>query len=148
MRPPAGTCTASCSPRASATTWPGSSTPSCCGRTGRSFAARWTPGCGTTASTGSRSGTPPARTPRPGDRVAAADSLADRAAVPEGGTMTEFTAAQSAQAGRAGGQIQRGNKWWTLVAVCLGTFMLLLDITIVNVALPDIQRALNSTFAD
>jgi MFS family permease len=37
--------------------------------------------------------------------------------------------------------------WWTLVAVCLGTFMLL-DITIVNVALPDIQRALNSSFSD
>ena len=35
---------------------------------------------------------------------------------------------------------QRGNKWWTLVAVVLGTFMLLLDITIVNVALPDIQQ--------
>jgi MFS family permease len=34
-----------------------------------------------------------------------------------------------------------------LVAVCLGTFMLL-DITIVNVALPDIQRALNSSFSD
>ena len=30
-------------------------------------------------------------------------------------------------------------KWWTLVAVCTGTFMLLLDITVVNVALPDIQ---------
>jgi EmrB/QacA subfamily drug resistance transporter len=43
---------------------------------------------------------------------------------------------------------RRGNKWWTLVAVCLGTFMLLLDITIVNVALPDIQRALNSSFSD
>ncbi|HSZ41155.1 MAG TPA: MFS transporter [Trebonia sp.] len=43
---------------------------------------------------------------------------------------------------------QRGTKWWTLVAVCLGTFMLLLDITIVNVALPDIQRALNSSFSD
>ena len=43
---------------------------------------------------------------------------------------------------------QRGNKWWTLVAVCLGTFMLLLDITIVNVALPDVQRALQSSFAD
>src|SRR4029077_4600893 len=43
---------------------------------------------------------------------------------------------------------QRGDKWWTLVAVCLGTFMLLLDITIVNVALPDIQRALHSSFAD
>jgi EmrB/QacA subfamily drug resistance transporter len=50
----------------------------------------------------------------------------------------------------AGGQdpTQRGTKWWTLVAVSLGTFMLLLDITIVNVALPDIQRALTSSFAD
>ena len=53
------------------------------------------------------------------------------------------------QPGRADGQepVQRGNKWWTLVAVCLGTFMLLLDITIVNVALPDIQQALHSSFS-
>jgi EmrB/QacA subfamily drug resistance transporter len=43
---------------------------------------------------------------------------------------------------------ERGNKWWTLVAVCLGTFMLLLDITIVTVALPDIQQALHSSFSD
>ena len=41
-----------------------------------------------------------------------------------------------------------GNKWWTLVAVCLGTFMLLLDVTIVNVALPDIQQSLKATFSD
>ena len=39
-------------------------------------------------------------------------------------------------------------KWWTLVAVCLGTFMLLLDVTIVNVALPNIQTALKSSFSD
>jgi len=39
-------------------------------------------------------------------------------------------------------------KWWTLMAVCFGTFMLLLDITVVNVALPDIQVALHSSFAD
>ncbi|GGJ92180.1 MFS transporter [Streptomyces camponoticapitis] len=40
------------------------------------------------------------------------------------------------------------DKWWTLTAVCLGTFMLLLDITIVNVALPDIQRSLHASFSD
>jgi EmrB/QacA subfamily drug resistance transporter len=39
-------------------------------------------------------------------------------------------------------------KWWTLIAVCTAVFMLLLDITVVNVALPDIQRSLNSSFSD
>ncbi|MGB3595325.1 MAG: MFS transporter, partial [Ornithinimicrobium sp.] len=39
-------------------------------------------------------------------------------------------------------------KWWTLVAVCTGLFVLLLDITIVNVALPDIQRELDATLSD
>jgi EmrB/QacA subfamily drug resistance transporter len=39
-------------------------------------------------------------------------------------------------------------RWWTLGAVCVATFMLLLDITIVNVALPDIQRDLHSSFQD
>jgi len=39
-------------------------------------------------------------------------------------------------------------KWWTLIAVCTATFMLLLDITVVNVALPDIQRSLHATFSD
>ena len=32
------------------------------------------------------------------------------------------------------------NRWWTLAAVCVATFMLLLDITIVNIALPKIQQ--------
>jgi EmrB/QacA subfamily drug resistance transporter len=39
-------------------------------------------------------------------------------------------------------------KWWTLIAVCTGTFMLLLDVTIVNVALPSIQSSLKSSFSD
>src|ERR1700729_1531375 len=39
-------------------------------------------------------------------------------------------------------------KWWTLVTVCVATFMLLLDITIVNVALPAIERALKANFSD
>ena len=39
-------------------------------------------------------------------------------------------------------------KWWTLLAVCIGTFMLLLDVTIVVVALPDIQRALHASFGE
>ncbi|MEN3285474.1 MAG: hypothetical protein V7607_6614 [Solirubrobacteraceae bacterium] len=40
------------------------------------------------------------------------------------------------------------HKWWTLTAVCVATFMLLIDITIVNVALPDISKSLHSTFSD
>jgi EmrB/QacA subfamily drug resistance transporter len=39
-------------------------------------------------------------------------------------------------------------KWWTLIAVAVAIFMLLLDITVVNVALPDIQRSLHSSFSD
>jgi EmrB/QacA subfamily drug resistance transporter len=39
-------------------------------------------------------------------------------------------------------------KSWTLIAVCAATFMLLLDITVVNVALPYIARDLGSTFTD
>src|SRR5438034_8350640 len=33
-------------------------------------------------------------------------------------------------------------KWWTLAAVSFGLFMIMLDNTIVNVALPSIQRSL------
>src|SRR5213080_762033 len=39
-------------------------------------------------------------------------------------------------------------KWWTLIVVCLAIFMLLLDITIVNVALPPIARSLNASCTD
>ena len=39
-------------------------------------------------------------------------------------------------------------KWWTLAAVSIATFMLLLDITVVNTALPSIQNDLGGSFAD
>jgi EmrB/QacA subfamily drug resistance transporter len=38
-------------------------------------------------------------------------------------------------------------KWWTLLLVSVATFMLLLDVTIVNVAIPDIQRELNASLS-
>jgi MFS family permease len=40
------------------------------------------------------------------------------------------------------------HKNWTLLAVCLGTFMLLLDVTIVVVALPSIRGSLHTSFSD
>ena len=39
-------------------------------------------------------------------------------------------------------------KWWTLIAVCAGIFMLLLDVTIVIVAQPAIQVGLHASFSD
>ena len=39
-------------------------------------------------------------------------------------------------------------KWWTLLTVCLGMLMLLLDITVVNVALPSIADDLGGSFSD
>jgi EmrB/QacA subfamily drug resistance transporter len=44
---------------------------------------------------------------------------------------------------RVGDANQSGR--WTLVAVCATTFMLLVDITIVNVALPSVQRQLHAS---
>ncbi|MFT8390301.1 MAG: MFS transporter [Sporolactobacillus sp.] len=44
-------------------------------------------------------------------------------------------------------QTQAKHRWWVLTAVCFGLFMSLLDVTIVNVALPVIQHDLNASFA-
>ena len=41
-----------------------------------------------------------------------------------------------------------GAQWWTLLASCIAIFMLLLDVTIVNVALPSIERDLGANFSD
>lgn len=40
-----------------------------------------------------------------------------------------------------------GDRRWTLFAVCVSTFMLLVDITIVNVALPSIQRSFGASLS-
>lgn len=40
------------------------------------------------------------------------------------------------------------NSWWTLAAVSIAIFMLMLDISVVNVALPDIRRSLDASFTD
>jgi EmrB/QacA subfamily drug resistance transporter len=44
--------------------------------------------------------------------------------------------------------LDTNRKWWTLGAVCVATFMLLLDITVVNTALPAIQKDLGGSFTD
>src|SRR3954453_13870244 len=44
--------------------------------------------------------------------------------------------------------MESDTKWWTLGAVCVAIFMLLLAITVVNVALPDIQTSLGASFSD
>jgi EmrB/QacA subfamily drug resistance transporter len=38
---------------------------------------------------------------------------------------------------------EENRKWWTLAAVSFGLFMIMLDNTVVNVALPSMQRSLN-----
>src|SRR4029078_1797297 len=39
-------------------------------------------------------------------------------------------------------------KWRALIIVCVAIFMLLLDITVVNVALHDIQKEVHTSFTD
>src|ERR1700751_807653 len=39
-------------------------------------------------------------------------------------------------------------KWWTLAAVAVGLFMIMLDNTVVNVALPSIRRSLGLTLSE
>jgi MFS family permease len=40
------------------------------------------------------------------------------------------------------------NRWLVLVLVCVAQFMVVLDATVVNVALPSIQRALDFSISD
>ncbi|MDH6112441.1 EmrB/QacA subfamily drug resistance transporter [Kitasatospora sp. MAP12-15] len=49
----------------------------------------------------------------------------------------------AAPAGRAAS----GGRWWTLGIVSIATFMLMLDLTVVNVALPDLRTSLGADFS-
>src|SRR6266446_2757382 len=42
---------------------------------------------------------------------------------------------------------EENKKWWTLAAVAFGLFMIMLDNTIVNVALPSIERSLHMSIS-
>src|SRR2546423_12771865 len=42
---------------------------------------------------------------------------------------------------------EENKKWWTLAAVAFGLFMIMLDNTIVNVALPSIERDLHMSIS-
>ena len=55
----------------------------------------------------------------------------------------------SALASRVGRLVTDENRrWWTLAAVSLGLFMIMLDNTVVNVALPSIQRDLGARLSE
>ena len=64
--------------------------------------------------------------------------------------MKAFAAGAAKTAGkrRSEGSLLMARKWWTLTAVVAGVFMLLLDVTIVNVALPQIQQAFGASLPD
>jgi MFS family permease len=43
-------------------------------------------------------------------------------------------------------RLNEGNRrWWTLAAMCFALFMVMLDNTVVNVALPSIQKDLGAS---
>src|SRR2546423_1676089 len=48
--------------------------------------------------------------------------------------------------GAATGGGASATRWWTLTVVTLATFMLLLDLTVVNVALPNLRKSLHADF--
>ena len=72
------------------------------------------------------------------------ESSAARAPLPQVSAVRDVVVHPGELLGATSGS----RKWWTLAAVCLTTFMLLLDLTIVSVALPTISRDLHPSFAN
>ena len=91
---------------------------------------------------------------QPPDEVAQprrdADDAARVAAAEEGGaaTATATPAAAQPPVPDAAAPDQRAPSPWLLVVCCVAQFMVILDLSIVNVALPSIQSSLNFTSAD
>ena len=56
-------------------------------------------------------------------------------------------AAPAARIGALPGLTDANRRWWTLAGTCMGLFVLMLDSTVINVALPDIARDLDATTA-
>ncbi|MEJ5946287.1 MFS transporter [Pseudokineococcus basanitobsidens] len=62
--------------------------------------------------------------------------------------MSQHATARARTGPRHAAERPQGGKWWPLVAVAVAIFMLLVDVTIVNVALPDIEADLSASFSD
>jgi EmrB/QacA subfamily drug resistance transporter len=56
-------------------------------------------------------------------------------------------AAPAARIAALPGLTEANRRWWTLTGACMGLFVLMLDSTVINVALPDIARDLDATTA-
>jgi len=56
-------------------------------------------------------------------------------------------AVPAARIGALPGLTDANRRWWTLAGACTGLFVLMLDSTVINVALPDIARDLDATTA-
>jgi EmrB/QacA subfamily drug resistance transporter len=56
-------------------------------------------------------------------------------------------AVPAARIGALLGVSDANRRWWTLAGTCMGLFVLMLDSTVINVALPDIARDLDATTA-
>jgi EmrB/QacA subfamily drug resistance transporter len=54
-------------------------------------------------------------------------------------------AVPAARIGGLPGLSDANRRWWTLAGTCMGLFVLMLDSTVINVALPDIARDLDAT---
>ncbi|WP_241704110.1 MFS transporter [Leifsonia shinshuensis] len=62
--------------------------------------------------------------------------------------MTQTSPVSSAASATAGGSVPHSRRWWTLVTVALAQLMVVLDSTVVNIALPSAQQDLGFSNAD